>query len=316
MSVDRLNIFPSRANLVLMKQRIVAATRGLNLLKRRRDALEMKLRELVGELDAAREVVDKVMSDAIFSMAKANFLDADMRACELMRMERADIYMRIRNTKVAGLLLPQFHLYVENPSSCPFTGLSRGGEQVEVVRERFQDAVRTLVTLASLEYSVHTLQDGVRQNNMRVNGLEYVVLPRFQNTVNYIRDELEEYEREDFYRLKRSQAKQRKRKEKFAQMLKTKNLPAAALTELSGTGYQSVSPGHQPVSRISSVAMREDFDMNKFITQRQSTSDQTDGGAARGRGSSRDISAILEANEEEQQGAERKGSAFYSAQDQ
>lgn len=255
--MDRVNIFPSRANFVLMKQRIVGATHGLNLLKRRRDALEMKLRELLGDLEEAREVVDKVMSEAIFSMAKANFLDADLRACELMQIDRADIYMRIRNIKVAGLLLPQFQLYVDNPGSFPFTGLSRGGEQVEVVRENFQDAVRTLVTLASLEYSVHTLQHGVRQNNMRINGLEYVVLPRFQNTVNYIRDELEEYEREDFYRLKRSQAKQRKKKEKFTLLLKMKNMTAEQLAELNESE-------NEKRTSILSPGIVEDFDVNKF----------------------------------------------------
>ncbi|XP_014092599.1 V-type proton ATPase subunit D 2 [Bactrocera oleae] len=254
---DRVNIFPSRANLVLMKQRIVAASRGLNLLKRRRDALEMKLRELIGDLEAAREVVDKVMAEAIFSMAKANFLDADMRACELMQIDRADIYMRIRNAKVAGILLPQFQLYVDNPASFPFTGLSRGGEQVEVVRAYFQDAVRTLVTLASLEYSVNTLRDGVRHNNMRINGLEYVVLPRFHNTVNYIRDELEEYEREDFYRLKRSQAKQRKRKEKFALLLKMKNKTAEQIAELEKIEY-----GKRESISLPSIV--DDFDMKKF----------------------------------------------------
>ncbi|XP_018797296.1 PREDICTED: probable V-type proton ATPase subunit D 2 [Bactrocera latifrons] len=254
---DRVNIFPSRANLVLMKQRIVAASRGLNLLKRRRDALEMKLRELTADLEAAREVVDKVMAEAIFSMAKANFLDADMRACELMQIDKADIYMRIRNARVAGILLPQFQLYVDSPASFPLTGLSRGGEQVEVVRENFQDAVRTLVTLASLEYSVSTLRDGVRQNNMRVNGLEYVVLPRFHNTVNYIRDELEEYEREDFYRLKRSQAKQRSRKEKFALLLKMKYLTAEQKAELEKIEFQKTKS-------ISLPSLVEDFDMKKF----------------------------------------------------
>ncbi|XP_054725322.1 V-type proton ATPase subunit D 2-like [Anastrepha obliqua] len=293
MAQDRIHIFPSGANLVLMRQRMLAASRGLNLLKRRRDALELKLRELVAELDSAKAVVDKVMSDAIFSMAKVNFLDVDLRPLELLPPRKADIYMRIKNIKVAGLMLPQFQLYVDRPESFPLTGLARGGEQIKMVRARFQSAVRVLIAIASLEYSVNTLQDGVQQNNMRINGLEYIVIPRFQNTINYIRDELDEYEREDFYRLKRSQAKQRKAKETFTELVKTKNMTPEQLAALKEQAKQAKS-------KIKDSGPKQNFDINKFSPTSRSRrsrrtravrSDEEDNGNVR---------PIPEENEEEE----------------
>lgn len=212
---DILQLFPSRANLVLMKQRIAAATTGLSLLKRKRDALELHLRQIVHELKIFRSQIDDVMQEAIFSMVKAKFLCTDFRPATVEQPDAADAFLQVKQNKIVGMNVPSFELILRSVTSLPLTGLSSGGQQVEIVRQKFQDALRILMSIASLEYNHRVVADAVKLNNRRVNGLEFVVLPRYQRTLNYIRDELDEFEREDFYRLKRSQAKQNKKKAEF-----------------------------------------------------------------------------------------------------
>lgn len=57
------------------------------------------------------------------------------------------------------------------------------------------------------------LDNVIRATNRRVNALEYVVLPRLDATAAYIVAELDEADREDFYRLKMVQNKKQAEKQ-------------------------------------------------------------------------------------------------------
>jgi len=74
--------------------------------------------------------------------------------------------------------------------------------------------IEVLVELASLQTSFLTLDEAIKTTNRRVNALENVVKPRIENTITYIKGELDELEREDFFRLKKIQGYKKKAIEK------------------------------------------------------------------------------------------------------
>ncbi|KAF6019140.1 hypothetical protein EB796_022557 [Bugula neritina] len=102
------------------------------------------------------------------------------------------------------------------------TGLSRGGQQIDKLKKSYVRAIQLLVKLASLQTSFITLDEVIKITNRRVNAIEHVIIPRIEATLAYIIDELDEREREDFFRLKKVQEKKKIAKEKEERELKAR----------------------------------------------------------------------------------------------
>merc|ERR1711973_626470 len=81
--------------------------------------------------------------------------------------------------------------------------------------ENYKKAIQLLVELASLQTSFVTLDEVIKVTNRRVNAIEHVIIPKIERTLAYIVTELDELEREEFFRLKKVQDKKKKiKKEK------------------------------------------------------------------------------------------------------
>jgi V-type H+-transporting ATPase subunit D len=75
--------------------------------------------------------------------------------------------------------------------------------------------------------------------NRRVNALEHILIPRTENTIKYINSELDELDREEFYRLKKVQGKKKKdaavaEEAKRAAVLKESGMPMWTEDDVSG----------------------------------------------------------------------------------
>ena len=63
--------------------------------------------------------------------------------------------------------------------------------------------VKTLtVELAEIENSVYRLAISIKKTQKRANALKNIMIPRFEETVKFITDALDEKDREEFSRLK------------------------------------------------------------------------------------------------------------------
>lgn len=147
----------------------------------------------------------RVMQIAAFSLAEVTYAvggDISYQVAESVKSARFRV--RTKQENVSGVFLPAFEAMTsEGASDFALTGLGRGGQQVQKCRETYSRAVETLVELASLQTAFVILDDVIKVVNRRVNAIEHVIIPRTENTIKYINSELDELDREEFYRLKK-----------------------------------------------------------------------------------------------------------------
>ncbi|CAH2090506.1 unnamed protein product [Euphydryas editha] len=211
---DKLAIFPSRGAQMLIKARLAGAQKGHGLLKKKADALQVRFRMILGKIIETKTLMGEVMKEAAFSLAEAKFTTGDFNQVVLQNVTKAQIKIRSKKDNVAGVTLPIFESYQDGSDTYELAGLARGGQQLSKLKKNFQSAVKLLVELASLQTSFVTLDEVIKVTNRRVNAIEHVIIPRLERTLAYIISELDELEREEFYRLKKIQDKKKIIKDK------------------------------------------------------------------------------------------------------
>lgn len=206
---DKLPIFPSRGAQTMMKGRLMGAQKGHSLLKKKADALQMRFRLILSKIIQTKTLMGEVMKEAAFSLAEAKFTTGDFNQVVLQNVTKAQIKIRTKKDNVAGVTLPVFESYQDGTDTYELAGLARGGQQLAKLKKNYQNAIKLLVELASLQTSFVTLDDVIKITNRRVNAIEHVIIPRIEKTLAYIISELDELEREEFYRLKKIQDKKK-----------------------------------------------------------------------------------------------------------
>ncbi|CAD8071247.1 unnamed protein product [Paramecium sonneborni] len=198
-------VVPSRMNLALYKAKIISAKKGHELLKKKCDALKTKFRIVMVALLENKKSMGDDAQEALLLFAKAQYAAGEFHQNVKDAVKRATIRLEISSENIAGVMLPEVNIREvdDSDSSMSQIGLARGGQSIQRCRDKFKDLLVLLIKIASFQTSFVSLDQVIKVTNRRVNALEYVVIPRFTATMNYIDMELDEMSKEDFFRLKK-----------------------------------------------------------------------------------------------------------------
>lgn len=193
----RLNVNPTRMELSKLKKKLESARRGHKLLKDKRDELMRQFMNLIKENRQLRSEVEAAIIDANRYMAVAgSVMQREVLETALM-LPKQEVELEVGEKNVMSVNIPVFNpKYRSNDTNdiysygTAFTSIDLDGA-VSSLSKIFPKMIR----LAEVEKACQLMADEIEKTRRRVNALEHIMIPDYQETIKYITMKLSENER-------------------------------------------------------------------------------------------------------------------------
>ena len=197
-----LRVNPTRMELTLMKRRLVTAKRGHKLLKDKRDELVRQFMLRIKENDRLRKQVEGELSLAFSEFAFARAIMEPQSLNQALMYPARSANIRIGRENVLSVRVPTLEVDEQSlaASTLPY-GMAETSAQLDGAIAAMAGVLPSLLKLAQVEKACTLLADEIEKTRRRVNALEHVMIPQFEETIRYISMKLDENERGNLTRL-------------------------------------------------------------------------------------------------------------------
>lgn len=196
----KINIAPTKTNLLKSKKTLALTKEGYNLLDEKRRILLAELTSIIDIVDEQQARVDKAIQDAYLVLDKATVSIGRRKLEELSYSVNISHNISLSNRRIMGVTVPVASLDVRDnaPYFSPYDVNLLADEAIA----RFRDVMKLLAVLAEKRITLIRLAGEAQKTIRKVKALEKVYLPFYAETVKFIGDRLDEEARDAFALLK------------------------------------------------------------------------------------------------------------------
>ena len=198
-----LNVNPTRMELTNLKRKLVTARRGHKLLKDKRDELMRRFLDMVRENKELRIEVEQGIERANTAMSVARCVMSDKSIDVALMLPRQEMSLEVSEKNVMSVMIPVFDVKFKTADENDIYsyGFAETSGDLDDAVKALSDIMPKLIRLAELEKSCRLLADEIEKTRRRVNALEHVMIPQYEETIKFIAMKLDENERSTTTRL-------------------------------------------------------------------------------------------------------------------
>ncbi len=213
-----MDVNPTRMELIKIKERITLANKGHKLLKQKRDALILEFFKILKKAQDLRGELAKKMTKAYNSLELAEAYHPIYQLAKVSLDLRKDVEIDIKVKNVMGVNIPSLETKLEKTPFMDLQSYSVAGTSAKIDQavEDFDEVLDMVIKLAESETAMKRLIVEIEKTKRRVNSLEFVLIPRLQETKAMISFRLDEMERDNFVSLKSIKRKLEKKEQGYS----------------------------------------------------------------------------------------------------
>lgn len=195
-----LRVNPTRMELKRLRGQLATARRGHKLLKDKCDELMRRFLDAVREAKDLRERLSGRLDevDARFAVAAAE-VDSRMITAALS-LPSSELELTVEKRNIMSVTVPEYKVnYTAGRSQSYGFAFTTGA--LDAATAAVTEVTPELIRLAQLEKTALMLCDEIERTRRRVNALEYIMIPQYEETIRSISMKLDENERGNISRL-------------------------------------------------------------------------------------------------------------------
>ena len=187
---------PTKGFLMDMKRRIGFIERGTEFLKLKRDQLAKELTTSLDVLRGRRKVLMDILQEAYAAVTAAYLSLGPMEVQSQARSIKSSLELEVLPRAVMGVRYP-FVKIGEKPQVTAELDIT-----LSVASDKVYEILDDIIRLAEFETRVERIADELGKTNRKVNALENIIIPEYNQIIKFIEDKLDEESLEELVRMK------------------------------------------------------------------------------------------------------------------
>ena len=191
-------VIPTKGNLMRLNARMKLATKGYELMDRKRNILVREMMSILNEVKELRKNITTKFKTAYKALQDANITLGIVS--DIAKSIPVNDGLSIKYRSVMGVEIPKVAHEAEHIRLT--YGFGATNTKFDYAYKTLLELRTMIVTLAEIDNATYRLANAIRKTRKRANALNQIVLPQLTSDIKFIKDTLEEREREAFSRQK------------------------------------------------------------------------------------------------------------------